>query len=381
MAGLAVTPIALIASESATNGTNGPHTTAAIDTTGADLLVMAVSYIDGFTMTVSDSESNTWLPLTDYLGGGAYAGVRTKLFYVTNPTTDAAHTFTAAAGSNYASVAVAGFSNVLDGVVDFSSGDGSDVGVGGTTVQPGSITPSGNNALIFSAMGYVGNGPASIDSDFTILEQIDNSAAGGFSMAIAYKIQTTAEAVNPTWSSNEAVERIAASMAAFKHISMPADPVNYAAAANGGTANAISENHPVNYPASACLNGIRHANAQWDIGGGWLAASWASGNWIENVLSAPTSVERARIYFLRNTVGDVSEVTLVETGSSFIGVDFTLQYWDGDSWEVLATVTANDKIGVEVTFSPVVADTFRWVFTQPGAASVVAVCETEIYDY
>lgn len=212
----AAAPIAFIDSAGATNGASGPATTSPMDTAGADLIVLGISFIDGHTMTPTDSESNAWTPLTAYLGEGPFADVRTQLFYCINPTTDGSHTFSTNGGTNYASISVAAFSLAAGGF-DAATGAGSVGGSGDTTIQPGSITPAQANSLLVTACGYVGAATATINSGFSEVEDIDNYAAGGFSVALAYKIQTTATAENPTWSSNTAADRISAAMAAFEH--------------------------------------------------------------------------------------------------------------------------------------------------------------------
>lgn len=208
-------PISFLDSVGATNGVNGPHTTAAIDTTGADLIVLAVAFGDTTTATVSDSKGNTWTSLTDRLGEGPFLDVRVQLHYCISPTVGSGHTFTASAGTNYASIAAAAFSLAAGGF-DAETGAGSGVG-GDTTMQPGSLTPSSADALLVTACGYIGAATATINSSFTEVEDIDNTGVGGFSVALAYKIQTTATAENPTWSTNVGAERVAAAMASFLH--------------------------------------------------------------------------------------------------------------------------------------------------------------------
>ena len=72
----------------AVGGINGA-TTAAMDTTGASIIILGVVYQATLTGP-SDSQSNTWTPLTLYDNGSQAL----RIFYSVSPTTDAAHTFT-----------------------------------------------------------------------------------------------------------------------------------------------------------------------------------------------------------------------------------------------------------------------------------------------
>lgn len=177
-----------------------------IDTTGAKLIVIAT----GVGVTVSDSEGNTWTPLT---GEGSGPGVR--LYYCVDPVTDAAHTFTKSAG-DFSAIAVQAFGNAdIAPTVDDETGGTSNVV---TTVQPGSITPSVDNCLLVSASsGDVGvNGASSVIADgFTQTATVVYTGGLSYPISMAYKIQTTAQAENPTWTWDTTPPTLWAAMAAF----------------------------------------------------------------------------------------------------------------------------------------------------------------------
>ncbi len=74
-------------------GVNGGDTTGTpIDTTGANLLIFGVSYLDGSAPTISDSKSNTWTALTATLPS---TSGDIRIYYAKNPTVGAGHTFSA----------------------------------------------------------------------------------------------------------------------------------------------------------------------------------------------------------------------------------------------------------------------------------------------
>lgn len=185
-------------------------TTPAINTTGADLFVIAVAYLADGAPVVSDSESNAWTAGTEYTSGAGNG--RLRLYWCANPITDANHTFTCIGSNSFHSMAVGAFGGSVDSTpVDGEVGAGS---ASATTQQPGSITPSINNCLLVSGVLYVGTADATINSGFTIGNTLGD--ASNFSVGLAYKIQTTAGAENPTWSSNGAADRMAAATLVFK---------------------------------------------------------------------------------------------------------------------------------------------------------------------
>lgn len=212
-----VTPIALVAHISATNanGLPGTATTSAINTTGATLIVVAFGFYNGTTAvpTLTDSKTNTWTGLTVHTNT-IYS---VRMFYCANPTVGSGHTFTETGVDTYPSVAVAAFSGTLNAAADGESAGGT--ATAATTVQPGTLTPSADNAVVVTAMVYppTAAGTASINSSFILSDsQNGNNADGSFSVALAYKVQTTAGAENPTWTS-PTLGILAAAAAAFKH--------------------------------------------------------------------------------------------------------------------------------------------------------------------
>ncbi len=192
--------IALVVHAGAPSGDAVSATTAGIDTTGASLLIICGSFI-GTSATVSDSvggNSNTWTPLTGTLTGGRSE----QLFYCASPTVGSGHTFTVT--GSFPAICVVAFSNTAASPFDQESNN-----FGG---QPGSITPSEDNEVLVTGLGHSDATSQSIDQSFIITDDIAN---GGFSVgaAMAYLIETTATAKNPTWtpSNNGRV-----SMATFK---------------------------------------------------------------------------------------------------------------------------------------------------------------------
>lgn len=189
-------------------GVNG-GTTGAIDTTGASFLVLAVGwYVGGTAPSVSDSKSNTWVPLTQQSFGGVSSS---RLYYSIAPTVGSGHTFTASGSSSYSSICVLAFSGSHASPYDQENGSGAT----SSTIQAGSLTPSEDNCLVVAGVcPSDGSGNISINGGFTeydIIWVIGNNEGCG----IGYLIQTTAAAANPTWTM-DASSAVTATIATFK---------------------------------------------------------------------------------------------------------------------------------------------------------------------
>lgn len=184
-----------------------------MDTTNANLFVAAVANLDASSLpaTVTDAMGNTWFPLTGFLANpGTY---RCQFFYCVPSSVGEGHTFTATRNGTYPAITVAAFSGANASPADQENGADE---IGTSTRQPGSITPSVNNSLIIT--GFAVNGSpvtASIDSGFTITDQLPFSSGAYFGVGMAYLIQGTALPVNPTWNFSGS-PGITAQIASFK---------------------------------------------------------------------------------------------------------------------------------------------------------------------
>lgn len=215
--GAAVAPvIALLTHTAAGSTTSNNVTTTGIDTSGANLVVIAVTGYGGTAIAPTDSKSNTWTGLTLQVTTGT---ARSRLFYCSPCTVGSGHTFTITTTGGYPSLAVASFSNIL-------ASSPSDVETGaitnsGTTLSTGSITPSQNNELIVSgiAAGATGDpdgGVAkTIGAGMAIIDQVLYGGGTHLSGGLAYKVQTAATAINPAWSW-AATSDAAVTIASFK---------------------------------------------------------------------------------------------------------------------------------------------------------------------
>lgn len=204
--------ITLVAQVTAGPGSSG-GASSAIDTTGADLLVLSLSWYDAFgSPTVSDAKGNTWTPLTARNNGWHH-----RLYYVKNASVGAGHTFTVAAG--YPAFIVHAFA----GSHLTAPFDGENGATGGTPgpVAAGSVTPSVNGALVLTGFSSNATTGVTVSGGLT---QTTKAAVGGVCVfaSTGYLVQTTAAAINPAWSIGGGSDTIAVGIAAFKPAAAPA---------------------------------------------------------------------------------------------------------------------------------------------------------------
>jgi hypothetical protein len=195
-------------------GSSAPIITPGISTIGAKLIFITIEQrFSSGGISPSDSAGNTWVQLFNTNSLGAY--------YAINPITSGSDTFSfnSNCGGNSCSLSVLAFS---DNVTALDKSTSADPGDSGTSVQPGSITPTQNGDLLIADLVTYGlNGSSlSINGSFNLTNFINSS--NFVVSADAYEIQTTAAPINPTWTipSGESYG-VAAGIAAFKVSSSP----------------------------------------------------------------------------------------------------------------------------------------------------------------
>lgn len=191
----------------------GSGTTSAINTTGADLIVLALSGNPG-TGTPTDSQSNTWTGLGSFASDFNSA---VQIWYCASPFTSASHTFTDS--DSQSSICAAAFSGSNTIPIDTSTGT-HNLPVPNSTCP--SITPGQNNSLIITIGGTGWTNTTTIDQGFTVTDFVDLGSV--FSIEMAYLIQGTAAAVNPTFSpsSFDGFGQSGLAIAVFKPAAAPA---------------------------------------------------------------------------------------------------------------------------------------------------------------
>ncbi len=171
-------------------------TTDDIDTTGANFIVVAASYAKAVSVTLTDSKSNTWVPLTAR-AGPAFAKV--QFFYSVTPTVGAGHNFTLTGTGEKATIAAIAYSGVkTSSPFDVQSGNAA---ASVDALGAGTVTPSEDDELIICALSkHIPQESVGIDGGFIVGQEIQVEDGQYFGLAVADLVQTTAGAVNPTWS-------------------------------------------------------------------------------------------------------------------------------------------------------------------------------------
>jgi hypothetical protein len=207
--------IAIVDSLAASSTDGNSVTSASMNTTGADGLVVVVGDYSAQTLgTVTDSKGNTFTALTSYAFGVADA--RCTIFYCADPTVGSGHTFTYTIVGGYPSIAAVALSG-CDTAAFYDSGkvSGSSTDPGTTSLQPGSLTPSADGAILISGLCVRAAQAISVNAPFSpAIEDVDNVDSQCCGLTVAVDIQTTATARNPTWTTDGSTDQ-AATMAAF----------------------------------------------------------------------------------------------------------------------------------------------------------------------
>lgn len=176
---------------------NASECTTNANSTGSTVIFWGVS---GYTTppTLNDQTNgvntgNTWLQLTNIGTSGNYIA----LYCCTNPVVGTNHSFTLSGGDGTSLMAeyIAGFSGQTTAPVAGDSKNASSSGHS-TTIQPGSVTGK-LHVTVIKAVCPTGGQTLSIDSGFSILSQ--GEAPSQYLSGMAYKIQTSSTAENPTW--------------------------------------------------------------------------------------------------------------------------------------------------------------------------------------
>lgn len=210
--------IALVSHGIYSNGGSNSNgfTTPGQNTTGATLLVVAYAEALGSAGVISDSNGNTWHQLS--LDG--LSQVQVDIWYAYDHggsalVVGAGHTVTSSGTATFPSIGFTSWSGTDTTAAVF---DGQN---GGTTtfansVATGSVTPSAANALVFACNAT--NDPTGLVVSGGSLAMLDinpNSSFGTCGSGVAYVIQTTAGAVNGTFTETNSSGQ-AAAIAVFK---------------------------------------------------------------------------------------------------------------------------------------------------------------------
>jgi hypothetical protein len=147
---------------------------------------------------------------------------------------------------------------------------------------------------------------------------------------------------------------------AFINALNPNERVNYALAANGGTATG-STTYSSGFPASSAIDGDR-AGRNWGAGGGWNDSTRdIFPDSLEVAFNTAKTIDEVRVYTLQDQYTNVGEPTEATTCNVYGLLDFDVQYWDENGWVTVpgGSVTGNDKVIRAFTFPAVTTTKVR----------------------
>ena len=212
----------LVATSTGINGSSQEVTSTAIDTTGADLIVVSASFNNSGEQTlclINDSLGNTWTSLNVGGNDGSNQAAH-RLYYAWNAIVGPNHTFafnpTNGGSCGYPSIGVEAWKGSQTSADPFDVQNTSNTAVGETVTNIGtnSVTPSVNNELLVTGIMAQNFTNPAITSNFNISDYTPTTG-NSYGHTMAYKIQTTAGAENPKWSWTSS-NLAASSIATFK---------------------------------------------------------------------------------------------------------------------------------------------------------------------
>lgn len=238
--------IAIADSGNAHVGLAGDGPTSNINTTGASLLVGLVAGSGSGGIAPTDSKSNTWVGLTARV---ATLSNFARLFYVANPTVGTSHNFSPPSSIFAASCWVAFTGVTLSSPFDQENGLDSATD---PTSQPGSITPSVNGCVVVAGLGGTSTAGVTINGSYTFTDQVPFAGGANFSGCLAFDVQTTATATNPTFTWTNAIAPgqayNAAVIANFKPAAGATTSLKLNSLLNGLSASGPFFRNPLGYP-------------------------------------------------------------------------------------------------------------------------------------
>ncbi len=188
-----------------TAGANG-GTSSAIDCTGANMAIMAVPFASGLgSVTPSDSSSNSWTLVGGATTPPAGAHATLSVYTVISPTVSASQTFTVTSAGGHPGLLVECWKDNSGTPTSAGPGTSTPAGANGTVATQisgsTSLTSSGSNALVFAAISANDGSSTvfSIDSSFTVQDQMPAVGGGSIGGAIAFKLLPSVATVQPTW--------------------------------------------------------------------------------------------------------------------------------------------------------------------------------------
>lgn len=191
-------------------------TTAAIDTTTSDFIAVAVALTgSGSSVTITDSEGNSFVSHGAYTGGANSV----QWYSCANPNVSANHTFSTTLASRCPTIAVV----ALNGVTAFRTDDGTQSN-GATTNTSPSVTPLAADELLLSALMFANTDTVTADPPLTVLQQTTFVSGERTALAVGWGVTPNTTPLTTTWDwTNSCVN--AQHLAVFSTHAVDPDPI------------------------------------------------------------------------------------------------------------------------------------------------------------
>jgi len=181
------------------NSNVGPTT--GVDTTNANALMVFLVSNTAINCTFADNKSNSWTLRDNQMTA---SGLVIRFYDVlptgtSTPVVGSGHTVSCTGGSGAAYPAISFMAwKTPPAVVAFNGSNATETNTG-TSLATGSITPTGNDALVLAGAGAAGlpQDVTMVSAGFTLYHAA--ATANAFPIGFAYLNQVTAAAVNPTF--------------------------------------------------------------------------------------------------------------------------------------------------------------------------------------
>jgi hypothetical protein len=211
-------------SGTANGGTEDACVSGEINTTGADLLVIVVGWVNGAGTSpiVADSKGNTWTLARKQLSAAGNQNV--GVFYSKPSSVGTNHTVSITLNNSYATVWFSAFSGSGSSQPDQVN---SATAASGTALSAGSITPAVQNSLVISGVIFgTTAGTTAASAGFTG-GAIAFSNGNHVSLGYGHKTKSVAEAINPSWTWTPSQSNVCAVVVNFNPApAPPADEPN-----------------------------------------------------------------------------------------------------------------------------------------------------------
>ncbi len=149
-------------------------------------------------------------------------------------------------------------------------------------------------------------------------------------------------------------------------LDLPLTPMyNYARPTGAAKPTMSASSTLGNFSLASLIDGDRTGKA-WDNGGGWADATGnRDQDWVEIEFDKPKSIRQVNVFTLQDEYAKAAAPVTVVTAASQFGIeDFTVESWNGRSWQSVpgGVVIGNDKAWRRIDFAAILTSKLRvWV--------------------